>query len=378
MVAGVGTMGSMALWRLAERNVSVVGIERFDIGHARGAAGGESRIFRTAYKEGREYVPLLRHAHQYWQELERHAGETLLIPTGALTIGRADHPDVAEVIASGIDFGLDLRIHDTVQARTRYPQHRFFEDEVAVHDPSGGILLPSLAVRTATKLATQNGAQVISGSIVREIHDDGHQVKAVLDDRTITADRAIVSLGPWTKDLLPGIGQRCEIRRSVLHWFKVDNPGLFAGSRFPVGIRRSGAGRDLSFFPSADGKTIKVNLHTSREVVADPETFDGTIDSDYSAMVGRQVSSLFHGVAPKSVRAQGFMEGYSPDNHGIVGTPRGLPNVTVLSAFSGHGFKLAPAIGEAAADLATAGSTSLPITHLSASREFCEHTHNHQ
>jgi sarcosine oxidase len=32
--------------------------------------------------------------------------------------------------------------------------------------------------------------------------------------------------------------------------------------------------------------------------------------------------------------------------------------------FSGHGFKLAPAIGEVAADLIRHGNTSLPIAHL--------------
>jgi sarcosine oxidase len=36
-------------------------------------------------------------------------------------------------------------------------------------------------------------------------------------------------------------------------------------------------------------------------------------------------------------------------------------NVTVACGFSGHGFKFAPVIGEALADLATAGTTTLPI-----------------
>lgn len=57
-VIGLGSMGSMTIWQLARRGVSVIGFEQFGIGHDRGAAGGDTRIFRTAYAEGAEYVPI--------------------------------------------------------------------------------------------------------------------------------------------------------------------------------------------------------------------------------------------------------------------------------------------------------------------------------
>src|SRR6266487_4966035 len=40
---------------------------------------------------------------------------------------------------------------------------------------------------------------------------------------------------------------------------------------------------------------------------------------------------------------------------------RDLPGLTVLAGFSGHGFKLAPVIGEIAAELALTGRSPLPI-----------------
>jgi sarcosine oxidase len=63
-VIGLGTMGSMAMWQLARRGVSVIGFEQFGIGHDRSAAGGETRLFRTAYKEGAQYVPILKEAQR--------------------------------------------------------------------------------------------------------------------------------------------------------------------------------------------------------------------------------------------------------------------------------------------------------------------------
>ena len=52
-VVGTGSMGAMALWQLARDGVDAIGFERYSPGHDQAAAGGESRIFRTAYLEVR-------------------------------------------------------------------------------------------------------------------------------------------------------------------------------------------------------------------------------------------------------------------------------------------------------------------------------------
>jgi sarcosine oxidase len=41
----------------------------------------------------------------------------------------------------------------------------------------------------------------------------------------------------------------------------------------------------------------------------------------------------------------------------VVGLLPGVPEVTVLGGFSGHGFKFAPVMGDVAADLALQGHT---------------------
>jgi sarcosine oxidase len=52
IVVGVGGMGSAAVYRLAERGLDVLGIERFDIPHARGSSHGSTRIVRLTQPEG--------------------------------------------------------------------------------------------------------------------------------------------------------------------------------------------------------------------------------------------------------------------------------------------------------------------------------------
>jgi glycine/D-amino acid oxidase-like deaminating enzyme len=58
----------------------------------------------------------------------------------------------------------------------------------------------------------------------------------------------------------------------------------------------------------------------------------------------------------------------SPDEHFIVDRHPQHPNVVFAAGLSGHGFKFAPVLGCALADLALDGGTSLPIDFLSLAR----------
>lgn len=71
---------------------------------------------------------------------------------------------------------------------------------------------------------------------------------------------------------------------------------------------------------------------------------------------------------PGPVRVSTYLDGYTPDGHGLAGPLPTAPNVWMPGGFSGNGFKLASAIGEVAADLIRHGKTSLPIAHLDPGR----------
>ncbi|MBO0706138.1 MAG: FAD-dependent oxidoreductase, partial [Candidatus Dormibacteraeota bacterium] len=123
-VVGLGSMGSLALWELSRRGVPATGIERFQPGHDRGAAHGESRIFRSCYAEGPEYVPLLDSAFALWRELEAETGTDLFTANGALFIGDPDTGYVAQCRATAEAYELSYEVLGGAAAERRYPQHR--------------------------------------------------------------------------------------------------------------------------------------------------------------------------------------------------------------------------------------------------------------
>ena len=58
----------------------------------------------------------------------------------------------------------------------------------------------------------------------------------------------------------------------------------------------------------------------------------------------------------------------TPDGDFILDTHPAAAGVAFASACSGHGFKFAPVIGEALADLALTGASTLPIDHFRVGR----------
>ncbi len=85
VVAGLGALGSATCHELARRGHRVVGLERFELGHARGASHDTSRILRHSYHTP-SYVRLTQEAYADWARLERDSGEVLVTVVGGLDL----------------------------------------------------------------------------------------------------------------------------------------------------------------------------------------------------------------------------------------------------------------------------------------------------
>ena len=140
IVVGVGGMGSAAAWQLARRGRRVLGLERYDIPHARGSSHGVSRIIRLPYYEDPAYVPLLRRAYELWREAEAATGERLLVTTGSIDAGPEDDALFGGALASARLHGLPHEVLTGAQVNARFPGYRLPPGLRAVFQPDGGLI----------------------------------------------------------------------------------------------------------------------------------------------------------------------------------------------------------------------------------------------
>ncbi|MFJ2607905.1 N-methyl-L-tryptophan oxidase [Streptomyces sp. NPDC091279] len=362
-VVGVGTMGSQAAWRLAARGAEVVGYDRFAPGHDRSAAGGESRIFRSAHFEDSRYVPLLKHADALWEQLQEETGRELRRLSGCLLMGPTKHQQMATVLESIAEHDLDHEVLDADALARRFPQFRTEDGDAAVLDRRAGFIRPELTIQTAARRAEELGAVIHRYTPVREIVPVASGVEIRTDAGSEHFDTAVVTVGPWVNDLLPDLPWEVDVRRLLSAWY-VPTTDAWSGAERPAFIRT--APTHCYGLPSPDGVSVKLGLSRAlHRPVGDPNQLDRNVAPEeldiFTELIARHLPDL----NPDPVRLSVYMEGYTESSRPLVGPLPGADDVVLLAGFSGHGFKLSPAYGDIAADLALDGASSHPTGFLS-------------
>lgn len=358
-VVGLGAMGAMSLWQLAERGVSVVGLERYDIAHPYGSSHGGSRIFRSILFEGPEYVPVARRSLELWRELERVADTSLLTVTGGLCIGSDGGDLTADAVKSADEGGVAYELLDVDALRTRFPQHASFDDDIGVYESEAGSVHPERAIEAAVARAVECGARVETGTVVSAIEFGSDRVRVECVGSVIEARTVVVSAGPWFNDLVPELALPLRNQRSILSWFAGGRD--FGADRFPAFVRES---HDLQGWglPDLDGSGVKVGISGQPKPWLDrPEDNRAPVRSAETLPIESFCRIAFPGLLPRAVRAEPCINSKTPDGDFVVGTTPRAPGLVLAGGFSGHGFKHAAGIGSIAADLAVDGATDIPI-----------------
>lgn len=368
LVIGLGSIGSMAAWRLAQNpSLKVIGLEQYGPAHARGAYAGESRLFRMAYHEGPDYVPLLLRTRELWHELEAATNRTILLNTGTLSIGSPDFEGIKNTLESVQRYNLEHEVLSTDQLHRRYPQHRALPDEIGIIDSWGGGLKPEVAVLSAIEQATAQGAELRFHTPVTSLEQRDDHVVAHTPTGPVTAGRAVVTTGPWTGELLGEHLPPIHVRPVLLTWFQPHDIAQYQPEVFPAFIRDS-LGIHLFGAPTLDNIGVKVSVLDVWGDVPTVAAVPRWFEDEQVQKVTDQVTQLFPGLTPEPSRWSVHVDGFTDDDSAIIGPLASNDRIVVATAGSGHGFKLAPVFGQIAADIATAGGTSFEITRFTPER----------
>ncbi len=161
IVLGLGGIGSGAAYWLAKRGARVLGLERFELGHARGESHDHSRIIRLSY-HAPEYVRLAKEAYAAWSVVEDDAHEQLVFKTGGLDLGPRDGAISLEGYADAMDAcAVTYERLDAAQIRRRFPPFTVGEEVHGLFQADGGIVAAERATRAHQRLAREHGATLV-------------------------------------------------------------------------------------------------------------------------------------------------------------------------------------------------------------------------
>jgi len=351
VVIGAGAMGSAAAYALARRGARVTAIDRFAPPHARGSSHGRTRIIREAYFEHPAYVPLVRRAYQLWAELERETGRALFRRTGGLTLGAEDGVLVSGALRSAREHAVDHEVLDGGALRRRVPALAPPPNTVAVLEHRAGILFPERCVEALRAAARARGARLLTEERVLRWDASSGFVSVTTDRGVHRARRVILAAGAWLAQLAPALGVPLTVERQVIHWITPHrHPERVSARHLPVAIWEYAPGCMFYVIPDV-GDGLKAALHHQGPTV-DPDApvapATPTEQAGVLALVDRYLNDAA-GIVSESATC---LYTNTPDGHFVIDAHPGLPEVIVASACSGHGFKFAPAIGDALADLA--------------------------
>ncbi len=371
-IIGLGTMGTFACLDLARRGKSVIGFDQFGPPHDRGSHSGATRVFRTAYAEHADYVPLALRAGVLWDKFGAEQGTTLLHRTGMLSLGPPDSSLISGARASAAVHHLKIENLSRSQIRSRFPVFDVPGGWEGVLEPEAGWIDVNATLRSGLDCASRAGADLRTNTRVEDWSWTGNGFALRTSAGAFTATQLIVTAGAWVSRVLTDLALPLKVLRKLLIWIRPlrDQPlPVFASaSNFFYG------------FPNIGGHGIKIAMHWSGGTpVADvdtpqPDAMDDEIRPVLEAAV-RLLPSLtgpMSDVFERVLRTKTCLYTMTPDEHFIVDRHPQFRNLIFAAGFSGHGFKFAPAIGEALADLAVTGTTALPIGFLGLSRFLSE------
>ncbi len=337
-VVGAGVMGLATARALARAGQDTVLIEQFRVGHKRGSSHGASRIFRFSYHDER-YVRMAVESLPLWRELEEEAGRPFLTVTGGVDTGKALEEHAGAMAATGVAYELV----EAAEAERRYPGLRLPADGPALLQEDAGWVAADPAVRAFADSAVRHGVELMEGRRVNGLHPDGSGVRIVTDAEEIRAPVAVITAGSWGRRLVAPLGIELPVRstRETVAYFRVADeeaiPSLVDWGDPAVYSLRS------------PGQGLKVGEHQ-----AGPETDpdrDGEVSEASVARLSGWVRARYPEADPSPHRAETCLYTIAPGDEFIL-ERRGV--VVVGSPCSGHGFKLAPLIGQRLAGLAMA------------------------
>jgi glycine/D-amino acid oxidase-like deaminating enzyme len=374
-IIGGGVMGLMTAYYAAPLASSVTVLDKSRVGDPGTASFALTRSVRNDYLDP-EYSRLAFEARQLWADLQARGGQRLLVDCGCLNLVKASvTPDVAAsyaVRSFAVLEELQLRreAFSGEELARRFPQ---FRADGGWLDVDAGFADVTAVTAMLTAALPALGVELTEDAVVRAITRSGGCWQVETDSGPVESDVLVITAGLGTNDLLrliPG----CDVQfplsadRPVQSRYFIPAPRdreQFTEQALPVF-----AYLDVGIYghPIYAGKTpgVKIGFYNPPDATVVSSTISSVEDFVAECMPGLRGAQTID-VAEASGVDTCFYDLVGDDDF-ILGPVPGASGVFTGVGWRGTGYKFAPWVGRALAQLAVQQGTVYDIRRFAPGR----------
>ena len=356
-VVGAGAWGSWTAYFLQLGGYSVTLVDRWGAGNSNSGSGGETRIIRTVYGGDELYTQMAHRSLELWHKYLPFWNAELYHETGSLWLSREENDYVTGSKIPMEKLGYPLDRLEVEEAKQRYPHVNFKGINAVYFEPTCGYLEARNACRKVAEEFQKLGGTYLNDKVEKVNASNEIDSLTSSNGNTLKSDFYIFACGPWIGKLFPELKQHIYISRQEVYFFQDEL--LRQGTQLPMWLEFRDDGDMYFGVPDHFNRGFKISFD-SRDISFDPEHEDRTITphllDKMRAYIGLRFPSL---EGAKLVESRVCPYENSLDGDYIMDYIPNAQNGIVLGGTSGHGFKMAPAIGEMVLNFIHEG-TALP------------------
>lgn len=357
VIVGGGIEGSAAAWALSQRGVTdVVVAERNTVGS--GMTGKSSGIVRCHYGVS-SLAAMAAVGLEVFEKADEIFGTDIgFRQTGYVVgVGEPNVDSMRKSLAAQRAVGVQTEEIDRSAVAEMWPFADLTPFAAFGWEARGGY---GDAYQTAQAFATcarAAGVRIRQGAKATELLVDDDAVTGIrlADGHTVSAGAVVVATGVWTKPFLEPYGIDVPIR-VIREQIVTVAPGVDVGN-VPVFSDLV----SLQYVrPEVGGDILFGNSDLSDVEEADPDNYLNRATEAFVDLTVDKVGTRFPGFSTAAIRTS-YAGCYdvTPDWNPVIGETA-LDGLFVAAGFSGHGFKISPAVGRLVADLVIDGRSADP------------------
>jgi len=360
IVVGAGVVGCSLAFHLARAGarVTVFDKEREVCAGMSARSGALLRMHYTFAPEAElAWKSLGYFAH--WEEMVGRDAERRgcgFVKTGfTVVVGPPNVEKLRANVAMLRAVGVDTSLVEPAELRRIEPAINVDDVALAAYEPQSGYADPVAATRSMAEAAARHGATFKLGVPIGSIDAASGRVRGVIDAAGARHEAGAVCVvaGPWTDRLLKPLGAPIGIRaeRAQIAFFKR-----------PAVLKHCGCIDTISgsyFRPHGGAETLIGLGDVKAEYEPDPDSFREDNDADFVTEVAERLAHRVPAMAGTGYsRGHAGIYDISPDSRAVIGPVPEAAGLYVAAGFSGTGFKTAPAVGAAMAELILTGRST--------------------